>query len=63
MNWMTNSVIPEEGRNFLRCICPYRFTVCPTCNKLHLLDLDFSPAAARKFFEEGVKTLEGLFIR
>lgn len=25
--------------------------------------LDFSPAAARKFFEEGVKTLEGLFIR
>lgn len=34
---------------------------CTSCNKLHLLGLGFSPAAARKFFEEGVKTLEGLF--
>lgn len=24
------------------------------------MDANFSPAAARKFFEEGVKTLEGL---
>lgn len=32
-----------------------------SCNKLHVLATDFSPAAARKFYDEGVKTLEGLF--
>lgn len=34
---------------------------CAWFDHLFLLDFDSSPAAARKFYDEGVKTLDGLF--
>lgn len=40
-----------------KCAAPYSLSIV----LLFVLSVNFRPAAARKFVEDGVKTLEGLF--